>query len=140
MVLPAGLTPLGDTFGTGWSLPEHTRSYFQSPAWMSCHAGCQQAEAEKEPENVLPLPCRGQIPSPSPTTTPPLTQGGLAGLSLVQLWQESCSNSLPDPATPITKGLAQYPREGGARTTTPIPKGSVRGTETSQHIYSAPSI
>lgn len=60
----------------------------------------------------------------------------------MQLWQESCSNSLLDLATPITKGLAQYQREGGAQHPPPrtVPKGSGRGTETSQHIYSAPSI
>lgn len=90
---------------------------------------------------MLPFPYRGQILSPSPTTKPPLTQTGLMGLShpatTVQLRQESCSNSLPDPATPITKGLAQYPREGGAQTApSPHPQRVCKGDrDLAAHLF-----
>lgn len=68
---------------------------------------------------MVPFPRRGKALSPPPTTKLPLAKTELAGLShpatTVQLWQESCSNSLLDLATPITKGLAQYQREGGVQ-------------------------
>lgn len=85
----------------------------------------------------------GADPVPIPYTKTSPTQTGLVGLrcpaTTVLLRQRSCSNSLLDQPSP-SKGLRQYPRESGARKPPPIPKGSARGTETSQHMYSAPSI
>lgn len=116
MVLPAGLSCLGDAFGKGWSSQQ---ALFPAPCPDALLCRMSAGRGRKTAPGCAPIPLMGAGSVPTPTTKLPLTKTELAGLShpatTVQLWQESCSNSLLDLATPITKGLAQYQREGGAQ-------------------------